>query len=113
VRMDLGVERAHAGGPKRAVENQEIGTGEDEDGEEREARERRRATPRRGGDEAEEAELEGASRRGCCGGVGGVVEGPGSCGASAHEYEATHPRPFDGDKRQARGRGEVFIHFFL
>jgi hypothetical protein len=36
--------------PKRAVENQEIGTGEDadEDGEEREARERRRATPRKG-----------------------------------------------------------------
>jgi hypothetical protein len=50
--MDLGVERARAGGPKRAVENQEIGTGaagltpEDEDEKEREARERRRATPR-------------------------------------------------------------------
>ncbi|KAJ7705943.1 hypothetical protein B0H14DRAFT_3172902 [Mycena olivaceomarginata] len=54
VRMDLGVEGARARRPKRAVENEEIGTGaaglapEDEDGKEREARERRRATPRRG-----------------------------------------------------------------
>jgi hypothetical protein len=44
-------ERGAVARPKRAVGNQEIETGaadEDEDGEEREARERRRATPRRG-----------------------------------------------------------------